>query len=120
MIFEEAILDAASGSAESKNEGENTAEASAYDGAAEREVPRAPPIECKLQLTAANPGSIKLTSVDLKANVVLTESGFERGVRSMGLAGGSCCRSIIYCRGKCVAIAITVIFAAAAANNVRR
>jgi len=31
-----------------------------------------PPIECKLQLTTTNPGTIKLTSTDLKASVTLT------------------------------------------------
>ena len=46
-----------------------------------------PPIECRLQLTTANPGTIKLTSVDLKSSVVLTHVSqvFNYGADYLGL-----------------------------------
>ena len=46
-----------------------------------------PPIECKLQLTKTNPGTIKLTSVDLKASVLLTHVSqvFNYGADYLGL-----------------------------------
>ena len=46
-----------------------------------------PPIECRLQLTKTNPGTIKLTSVDLKASVLLTHISevFNYGSDYLGL-----------------------------------
>ncbi|KAL7538873.1 hypothetical protein ACHAXR_012323 [Thalassiosira sp. AJA248-18] len=46
-----------------------------------------PPIECRLQLTTANPGTIKLTSVDLKSSVLLTHVSqvFNYGADYLGL-----------------------------------
>ena len=53
----------------------------------EKEVLTAPPIECKVQLTTANHGMIKLTSVDLKASVLLTHVSqvFNYGADYLGL-----------------------------------
>lgn len=49
--------------------------------------PPAPPIECRLQLTTNNPGTIQLTSVDLKASVLLTHVSqvFAFGADHLGL-----------------------------------
>ena len=46
-----------------------------------------PPIECKLQLTTKNPGTIRLTSVDLKTSVLLTHVSevFNYGADYLGL-----------------------------------
>ena len=46
-----------------------------------------PPIECRLQLTTTNPGTIKLTSVDLHASVLLTHVSqvFAYGADHLGL-----------------------------------
>ena len=47
----------------------------------------APPIECRLQLTRTNPGTITLTSIDLKASTVLTHVSevFNFGTDYLGL-----------------------------------
>ncbi len=47
----------------------------------------APPIECRLKLTTTNPGTINLTSVDLKASTVLTHVSqvFAYGADHLGL-----------------------------------
>jgi hypothetical protein len=46
-----------------------------------------PPIECRLQLTTTNPGTIKLTSVDLNASILLTHVSqvFAYGADHLGL-----------------------------------
>lgn len=46
-----------------------------------------PPIECRLQLTTTNPGTIKLTSVDLQSSVTLTHVSqvFAYGADHLGL-----------------------------------
>ena len=46
-----------------------------------------PPIECKLQLTTSNPGTIRLTSVDLQTSVLLTHVSqvFNYGADYLGL-----------------------------------
>ena len=37
-------------------------------GQEQNEVKPSPPIECRFQLTTSNPGTIRLTSVDLKSS----------------------------------------------------
>ena len=61
-----------------------------HDGGSSQEhneVKPAPPIECKLQLTNSNPGTIRLTSVDLKSSVLLTHVSqvFNFGADYLGL-----------------------------------
>jgi hypothetical protein len=51
------------------------------------EVLPVPPIECRLRLTTSNPGTIRLTSVDLGATVLLTKASqvFDYGSDHLGL-----------------------------------
>jgi len=53
----------------------------------EKQPEPTPPIECRLQLTTTNPGTIRLTSIDLNASVLMTHVSqvFDFGADYLGL-----------------------------------
>jgi hypothetical protein len=53
----------------------------------QQQQPPTPPIECRLQLTTTNPGTIRITSIDLNTSVLMTHVSqvFDFGADYLGL-----------------------------------